>query len=308
LDYFWTLLAPSSAEYLDGSNAENILSSVSSLQPTSSQANTITTERISTEIQSIMPMYSGRTLDIDDPSPIDPIVRIIEFNEEPVLRTVAFFLRKGWEVKQPEDPLTGNTVGNFIRDFSQRQNFEVLESEQNPDTNTLDTPWRLQITDFWKHLYTNTTQFLWASTPTAGHMKSHGVFPLHYQEAEKDGHGKIDSITHKVFESNVLLVPTFIADGVNLRITRYKTSQDREKTEKELCTFSWTENKNIIVFLRREFEIDFHVEYSNERKVGDVAVVLAMCILTLYQVKEDSEEEEEDEEEEGEGEAQGDTT
>jgi hypothetical protein len=83
------------------------------------------------------------------------------------------------------------------------------------------------------------------------------------------------------FETNVLLLPTFIAERVNLRITRKKKRPDGEITEKQVCLFNLEENQNMVCFRRRDFESKFHVDGGEDRKEYDVAVVLAMCILSF---------------------------
>jgi len=229
-----------------------------------------------------MPMSTSRCIEDDDPSPLDPIVRVIDFSGESAVRTVTILLRKAWQVRPPEDILTADTLPNFLRDFSRREDKTILDSERDPDTNTIDTPWRKQIADFWRHVYADVTGFLLGASGTAGHMKDYDVLPLFYPPEGTDGSSVFAASLHgKVFQTNVLVIPTFVGTGVQVRIMRDKKGSDGKTHETPVHTLNTEKNGNTICYLRRGFEFHFYVDGAKDGNEGDVAAVLAMCILCV---------------------------
>jgi hypothetical protein len=224
-----------------------------------------------------MPMSTCRTIEEDDPSILDPISRIIDFSDEPAVRTVTYLLRQAWLALPPSETVDKDSVGPFIKEISDRKPREIYESERDPDVDNINTPWKQAIAQFWNHVFGDTVRFLDGATGTAGHMRSHDLFRLKYPENPGE-----PSSRGKTFETNVLVIPAFLDSGT-LRITRDKTSDEGAAVEKEVCVFDLAKNRNEICYLRRGFAFNFYVEGGQKKSPQDTAAVFAVCVLCTDQ-------------------------
>jgi hypothetical protein len=221
-----------------------------------------------------MSMSTVRTLEEDDPSILDPIVRIIGFSDEPAVRTTTWLLRQAWLASPPSETIDKDCVAQFMKEISRRDTRAINESERDPDVDNINTPWRREIAVFWKHVFADTVRFLDAATAASGHMRSHDLFQIYYPETIGS-----PSSRNKMFDTNVLLIPTFVDPDITLRITRDKSTTDGAIVEQKVCTFDLAKKPNTICFLRRGFAFNFYVDGEQNKSEQDTAAVFALCVL-----------------------------
>lgn len=239
-------------------------------------------------------MYTMRSMDEEDPSILDPIFRRIDFSDTAVIRLVTTFLRLAWTQTPPEALADHVADDDYIRpwlcllpDMSE----EALAATATDDTDTLDTPLRGKITDLWGHVYSDTARFLGEASPYCGEMEGRTSLPLAFGASGDKGS---PVVADHVFECNVLVIPTFIAKGASVRITRNRVNQDVEgekekQKETELGVFDLEVNPWEIFFLRRGFEYNFYVDGGEASAGKTVGAVLAVCELELGEEASDDE-------------------
>jgi hypothetical protein len=106
--------------------------------------------------------------------------------------------------------------------------------------------------------------------------------------------GAEKTVTTIGWDAHVLLIPTYLAEGVTLRVTTAEENPDVKK-EEELGTFD-KDKKAEVWWLRKSTKICIHVEgdWKNDKNRGTVAAVLAIGVLCDNSESDAEEDESED--------------
>lgn len=152
---------------------------------------------------------------------------------------------------------------------------------QNPDHNTVHTAWRDEIYENWNHLFLDVSRFLQGAGVGIGHLHppSQEVFALEYPQASSDEREVGPEV--KKWDTDVLIIPTYLAPGVQVKMTMLSADSADEGASsagKTLGTFNG-ENTAEIWYVRPGVEVSFHLEGSWEEHKEGVAAVLVCGLL-----------------------------
>ena len=230
-------------------------------------------------------MYTARTLDGSVEDILNPVFRIINFHDSPHVILVSKYLRYAWPTLRSEDTDV-NGVRQFIQANSSRYEQEHEQLTQNPDLESLHTPWRDTIYHQWNHVFYDVMQFLTEVNCSVGHFHppSHDAFALKYSDS-RDEKGAVLS---KIWDTNVLLIPAYRASGVAIRATILRPNKDQQ-SEKDLATFD-DSNVAEIWYVRSGIEVKFYIEGEFNRDSRGLAAVMACGILCTEHHEQEGEE------------------
>lgn len=102
-----------------------------------------------------------------------------------------------------------------VEDFIQESWYSVPEQEiaaaSNPDTDSVHTPWRDQVYEFWNHVFYDVGKFLPEACPgqTCHRPPACDIFD-HSIGSKEEG-------LLKVWDEALLLIPTFLEYGISIR-------------------------------------------------------------------------------------------
>ncbi len=203
-----------------------------------------------------------------------PKFRIVNFDDEPAIRTVATSLRDAWPIlpgEPAEEGADASALGAFLR--AHRTVSERQQAPRNPDKDTVRTPWRDEIYHMWNHVFWDVGRFLAEVGPGIGefHPPAHEVFVVDYpSSAGGDGKGMA---VRKVWDTNVLLLPAYLEPGIRVRFSSGGVERQDGMVEKVLGTFDG-ENTAEIWFVMAGLEVNIYVEGEYEGGRKGVAAVL----------------------------------
>lgn len=216
---------------------------------------------------------------------MDPSFRTVNFAVEPHVAIVSIRLRYAWHMLPSEDT-TPHSVELFIKGQHERNKSDSERVPQDPDLESLHTPWRDSIYHMWNHVFYDVMKFLTQSKCTVGdfHPPSHEGFALKYQKPQD---GTLDVVC-KSWDTNVLLIPAYQASKVTIRVTG-EQSIDERTSEMELGTFS-DSNLSETWWVKKGVKVNFYVEGEWETDCQGLAAVMVCGILcTEYHETEDDE-------------------
>ncbi|KAL2041551.1 hypothetical protein N7G274_005933 [Stereocaulon virgatum] len=204
----------------------------------------------------------------------DPKFHKVDYCSAPNVVLVGTRLRCAWRALPWED-ISGKGVGQFMK-----VNHEMLEEErervpQNPDRESLHTPWRDSIYHLWNHVFYDVMKFLPEVGCSVGyfHPPSHDAFTLDYRISKDDN----VAVENKGWNTNVLLIPAHRRPGVIVRAT-VNESQEEGTLEKELRRFD-ASNLTEIWYVRKGVHVTFYIEGDPKKNPQGVAAVTVCGIL-----------------------------
>ncbi|TLD31024.1 hypothetical protein PspLS_01961 [Pyricularia sp. CBS 133598] len=235
-------------------------------------------------------MHTVRTFTGSPRDMLDPNFRVVGFDDESHIVTVVSHCRALWvtdpaieetEVEGAGEQAAGNAAPNPLR-FASRLQFgkgkdNYVDAPRNPDTDTIDTPWRKEIHKTFVHVFYDIMNQLPSVNCTVGHYHppKHQVLgvPFVASQITEDGtKGEVQAAVCKKWETNMLFIPTFLAHGVTIRAT---VQDDEADQERELSIFNKsTEHKFELWYLRRDVTIRLYVEGDNAQNNSTAAVMV----------------------------------
>ena len=214
---------------------------------------------------------------------MDPSFRTVNFAVEPYVTIFGIRLRYAWHMLPSEDT-TPHSVELFIKGQHERNKQDSERVPQDPDLESLHTPWRDSIYHMWNHVFYDVMKFLLEANSIVGHFHppSHEVFALNYQKPQDGTLG----VVCKRWDTNVLLIPAYRPSKVTIRVTG-EQSIDERTSEMELGTFS-DSNLSETWWVKNGVKIRFYVEGELETDCQGLAAVMVCGILcTEYHETED---------------------
>lgn len=205
-------------------------------------------------------MHTIRTLDGSIRDILDPDHRIINFGDENAVITAVTHIRALWSVLPPvesdESPDSVHTKAD-VNPWPVMKSYELnaerngyVNVPTNPDTTTLDTPWRQTLAHDFNHVYYDAMQYVDEMTGTAGHFHppNDDVFGIPFMRnneitLESADKLKVVGDIRQQWDTNVLLIPAFLQQGLTIRgfINKIEIDPDSgnqgEPTMKEIGVF-----------------------------------------------------------------------
>ncbi|KAI6368512.1 hypothetical protein MCOR25_004631 [Pyricularia grisea] len=244
-------------------------------------------------------MHTVRTLTGSGRDMLDPAFRVVGFGDESHIVTVVTHCRALWvtdpaigkfEGEGGGEQAASNTTPNPFRFVGRLQLGEgeesYIDAPRNPDTDTIDTPWRQEIHKTFAHVFYDVMNYLPSVNCTVGHYHppKHqvlGVPSVASQSNWDNSEVEVQAAVCKKWETNMLLIPTFLAPGVTIRATVQDDQDDQGEQERELGIFDKSkEHKFEIWYLRRDVTIRLYVEGDNAQK-NSIAAVLVLGELCV---------------------------
>jgi hypothetical protein len=204
----------------------------------------------------------------------DPKFRKVDYGFAQHVVLVSTLLRYAWRVLPGEDP-SDDGIGQFIKANHEMPDEERERVPQNPDRESLHTPWRDSIYHSWKHVFHDVMNFLPEIDCSVGHFHppSHDAFALDYPIPEDEN----VAVGKKGWNTNVLLIPAHRRPGVSVRAT-VNESHEEGTSEKELGRFD-ASNLTEIWYVRKGVHVNFYIEGDLEKNPQGVAAVIVCGIL-----------------------------
>ncbi|EEA25323.1 hypothetical protein EYB25_002591 [Talaromyces marneffei] len=151
--------------------------------------------------------------------------RKINFGQDPAQWTTACILRQAWTLIPPTPDFTD--VGSVMRKIQWLSLEEREKLPLNPDMKTLHNPWRNEIHHLWNHLFYDIGNFL---DGTYGMGKfyppNEDLFGLEFPQPCGDEEGENVPVMTKVWETEVILLPTYLAPGVIVRVETFGLGEE----------------------------------------------------------------------------------
>jgi hypothetical protein len=121
----------------------------------------------------------------------------------------------------------------------------------------ISTPWRHAVYEMWNRLFIDVMEFLPVAAPDIGHFHApnHSILP-------------ITQNFHKLFSTDVLIVPAYLQPGIKITIT-----EDQSQPARIWGSFS-SEDEYDIWFLKKGVPVKFEVEGGKEDKDSLKAVLV----------------------------------
>ncbi|CAI4214242.1 unnamed protein product [Parascedosporium putredinis] len=189
-------------------------------------------------------MRSGRKIDEEDPSILDPIFRSVDFSDT-----------RGVAMMEPADGEMDAAIFDSWLHNLHGTSLDEAAANATDETEDLERPLRREIIQFWKLVHSDVLEFLNGATGYCGKRVRQEYLRVPFTGAE--GAAAAAPRSHD-FGTNVLVIPAFVAEGAAIRITRDAV---REKgTEAEVGVFDLEENPFDIFYLRRGFQYNFYVK------------------------------------------------
>lgn len=249
---------------------------------------------------------------------LNPPFRIVDFADEAAVITVAHYLREAWSFF-PDSSFTNdsNGIGRFMRESQSRalaeegketeedEKRKLMEDEKmkEEEDEGVESKWRQAVLNFWNHVFFDVVNFLSGVGMGIGHFHppSHDSFVVAFPDLDLDLNLYLDAdaedatqlrsrgsrrgmVVKKRWDTNILLIPAYLAPGVKLRLTLPSSDGSEEEF---LGTFDH-DTKTECWWLRQGVEVQIYVEVFGEedgkgkRKEVErrgVAAVLAVGVL-----------------------------
>ncbi|KAL6719505.1 hypothetical protein ACLMJK_003745 [Lecanora helva] len=132
-----------------------------------------------------MAMSTTRALTGPPSDLFNPPFRTITFTSFPAVVLVSTHLRHAWTALPPTPSPTDDDVMAFIKAnhaLTPQQRLEQVP--QNPDKDSIDTPWRERVLERWMSVFVDVSAFLQEVGPGVGHLRTWGKQGVEYS-AEK---------------------------------------------------------------------------------------------------------------------------
>ncbi|OGE49071.1 hypothetical protein PENARI_c023G02705 [Penicillium arizonense] len=230
-----------------------------------------------------------------------PGVSKIGFSPHRSQDTIAKLLVLGWVVQRSTSECNNPPDGPFKVWKEEVDPLTPEECEQlprNPDTKTLHTPWRDQIYYMWNHVFYDVGNWLSAMYRARSFEPPNiELFAIDFPTSHENGNsGKVPAAT-KVWDSNTLLAPAYLAPGVSLRVETLQPGEE-DKEPSHPADFDH-KDRYCVWFVREGLQMRFYVEGDWDQRTDGVAAVMVYGKMLGEPVKVLDQESEESEESEG---------
>ncbi|KAJ5295527.1 hypothetical protein PENANT_c001G11483 [Penicillium antarcticum] len=245
-------------------------------------------------------MHSIASLGPGDLTPFpNPGVRRIGFGEDPPQFTVAHLLIHGWAVQRLSE-CNDPPIGDFKIWAKEVDSLSPKEREELPrdsDLKSCHTLWRDQIYYMWNHVFYDVGNWM-ANTYGTGTFKPPNteVFPIEFPKPHENGDGEKKPVATKVWDTETLLAPAYLAPGVSLRVETFEPGQENGEPFHP-ADFNHKDRYNVW-YVKKGLQMRFYVEGDWDQSTDGVAAVMVygnMLGEPFKFVDEESEESEEDE-------------
>ncbi|KAJ5152403.1 hypothetical protein N7492_010698 [Penicillium capsulatum] len=163
-----------------------------------------------------------------------------------------------------------------------RKHYSLSEEEQaqaplNPDTTTVHTPWRDQVYYVWNHLFFDAARFM-KSMYGVGDFKppNSDAFGLDFPRASDSEDSDKVCVLTKVWESEVLLLPAYLAPGVLVRVETRETKEENGSVQEDIkARGKFTHDKpGQVWYLSKGLETRLYIECEGDVPGDGLAAVL----------------------------------
>ena len=232
-----------------------------------------------------------------------PAFRNVNFSDEAAVVLVSRHLRLAWLALPPPDAAdTGSAgIGAWMAASSRRSEEERKAVPRNTDVWELPdaeveaavrSPWREAGYEMWNHVFQDVSNFLRSVGPGMGHLHppAQEVFALHYPsptgpaEEEARGNGLEGGGREMVWQTDVLVIWTWLDDGVEVRMTTGDVTDEERKEmgdSKTLGSFVEGATETEIWYVKRGTRVRFCIEGKYEGKRKGLAAVMVTGRLDL---------------------------
>jgi hypothetical protein len=213
--------------------------------------------------------------DLDDVSQIT--FRKINFSMDAAQWTTACILRQAWTFIPPTPDCTD--VGPVMRKNQGLSEEEQANLPLNPDMRTIHNPWRDKIYWLWNHLFYDVGNFL---DDMYGMGKfyppNEDVFGLEFPQPHGDEECENVRVMTKVWETEVIFLPTYLAPGVVVRVETFGPGEENgvsRNVVKLRGRFS-NEKKNLVQawYVAKGLETRFYIEGGDNPTTDGWAAVI----------------------------------
>jgi hypothetical protein len=227
-------------------------------------------------------------------------VRKIGFSPNQSQDTIAKLLVLGWVVQRSTSECNNPPVGDFKVWKEEVDPLSLEEREQlprNPDTKTLHTPWRDQIYYMWNHVFYDVGNWM-SAMYRARRFEPPNIelFAIEFPTSHENGDGRKVPAATKVWDSDTLLAPAYLAPGVSLRVETLQPGEE-DKEPSHPADFDH-EDRYCVWFVKEGLQMRFYVEGDWDQSTDGVAAVMVygnMLGEPLKVLDQESEESEGDE-------------
>jgi hypothetical protein len=221
-------------------------------------------------------MHMVRSLDTRlGPNIFMPCFRTVNFDDEGNIVTVSTHLRHAWTAISSEEDESTGAVGKFLKKISGMDADERTKVPQNEDLTTIHTTWRDSIYTLWNHVFYDVMNFLSEAAMGVGHFHppSQDIFAVGFPEGDNV------APMSKTWDTNVLLIHSYLAPGVHIRLST-KSQKDGDDSEVTLGTFDGTNQKEIW-YVSKGTNVNVHVEgeFAKGMKGHAAVIVFGICCL-----------------------------
>ncbi|KAH8927664.1 hypothetical protein BT69DRAFT_751942 [Atractiella rhizophila] len=201
-------------------------------------------------------MHTGRTLDGSAEDLWTPATRKVDFSDEAPIVTVSTLLRHAFLVNP--STTSSETLLDYVRAASHLSPSE-REAAEVASTEDLQTEWRKEGYEMWKHVFNDVAGFLSEVGGDTGHFHAEmddvlETLPLRFGEP-----------IEKTWEEKVLVIPAFLRKDVTVKILKEegKDAEWGKFGKDDLKTILYFRNGVKVVF---EAVVDSDVEEGTKRE------------------------------------------
>ena len=230
-----------------------------------------------------------------------PGVCKIGFGEAQSQAIITKLLVLGWVIQRSTAECNNPPTGDFKVWKEQVDLLTPGEREQlprNPDTKTLHTPWRDQIYYMWNHVFYDVGNWVSAMNG-ARRFKPPNIdlFAIEFPTSHENGDSEKVPAATKVWGSDTLLTPAYLAPGVSLRVETLQPGEE-DRVPFHPADFNH-EDRYSVWFIGNGVQMRFYVEGDWDQSTDGVAAVMVYGNMLGEPLKGLGEESEESEESKG---------
>ena len=207
----------------------------------------------------------------------EPPFRKINFDDEPPMITIARHLRRAWIVV-PTEEATYDGVSRFLQTDSWRSEEDRRKVPRNPNKDDVGSKWRKAVCFYWNHIFFDIMNFLPHAQADVGHfhVPDTRTFVIDYPKQNIDPR---TYVTRKKWDTNVVITPAFLDDGLSVRFES-SPSPDENEPWGLLGVFD-ARYANEAWYIRRGLEVKIYLEIDQgSAKQGAAAVVVYAPLCT----------------------------
>ena len=212
-------------------------------------------------------------------SMFEPPFRKINFDDEPPMIAITRHLRRAWTTAPPSDT-SYNGVNQFLQTDSWRSEQERRMVPQNLNKDNINTTWRKSVCFYWNHIFFDIMNFLPHAQSDVGHFHVPNSKMLAIEHPKVNGDPR-KTVIRKKWDTNILIIPAFLDRDVSIRFESLPTAD--ENTPWGLLGVYDGTTSNEVWYIRKDFEVNIHVETGANSSKQGIAAVMVYAILCSQQ-------------------------